>query len=115
VRCCSSGSSPPKGNAVPVGTTKSPVAAVISRLIPGIRFPWLFAILAGLLAIDLVIPDPVPFIDEAILTLLTVLAASWRSDRSELADPPRDVTPANASAGSLSPGDGEPNGAEDRD
>jgi hypothetical protein len=98
-----------------VSTTRSPVAAVISRLIPGIRFPWLFAILAGLLAIDLVVPDPIPFIDEAILTLLTVLAASWRSGRDEPVPPPRDVTPADASAGALQEGDAEPSGVEDRD
>jgi len=73
----------------------SPVAALVSRLIPGIRFPWLFAILAGLLAIDLVIPDPVPFIDEAILALLTVLAASWRIGRSDERPPPIDITPVD--------------------
>lgn len=73
----------------------SPVAALISRLIPGIRFPWLFAILAGLLAIDLVIPDPVPFVDEAILTLLTILAASWRSGRNDERSPPIDITPVD--------------------
>ncbi len=73
----------------------SPVASLISRLIPGIRFPWLFAILAGLLAIDLVTPDPVPFIDEAVLTLLTVLAASWRSGRNDERPPPIDITPVD--------------------
>lgn len=82
----------------------SPVAALISRLIPGIRYPWLFAILAGLLAVDLVIPDPVPFIDEAILTLLTVLAASWRSDRDEKRPPPKDVTPVDEAEGALPEG-----------
>ncbi len=72
----------------------SPVAALITRLIPGIRYPWLFAILAGLLAIDLVVPDPVPFLDETVLAVLTFLAASWRI-RSRESDnpPPRDVTP----------------------
>lgn len=73
----------------------SPVAALISRLIPGIRFPWLFAIFAGLLAIDLVTPDPVPFIDEAILTLLTVLAASWRTGGNDERSPPIDITPVD--------------------
>lgn len=72
----------------------SPIAALITKLIPGIRFPWLFAILAGLFAIDLVTPDPIPFLDELVLAVLTFLAASWRS-RSEDDDrpPPRDITP----------------------
>lgn len=74
--------------------SSSPIAALISRLIPGIRFPWLFAILAGLFAIDLVTPDPVPFLDEVALAVLTFLAASWRT-RSDDGDrpPPRDITP----------------------
>jgi hypothetical protein len=72
----------------------SPVAALITRLIPGIRYPWLFAILAGLLAIDLVVPDPVPFLDETVLAVLTFLAASWRiRSRESDTPPPRDVTP----------------------
>jgi hypothetical protein len=91
----------------------SPVAALVSRLIPGIRFPWLFAILAGLLAIDLVIPDPVPFIDEAILTMLTVLAASWRTGRTDERPPPKDVTPVDETEGLLSEGDAAPTDDDD--
>jgi len=93
----------------------SPVAALINRLIPGIRFPWLFAILAGLLAIDLVIPDPIPFIDEVILALLTVLAASWRGSRSDAVAPPRDITPIDEAEGMLPRGDAGPTEGEERD
>jgi len=74
----------------------SPITALINRLIPGIRYPWLFAILAGLLAIDLVVPDPVPFLDEIVLAVLTFLAASWRvsQDQDEPPrPPPKDITP----------------------
>jgi len=72
----------------------SPVTALITRLIPGIRFPWLFAILAGLFAIDLVTPDPIPFLDEVVLAVLTFLAASWRTrGRDDAPRPPRDITP----------------------
>jgi hypothetical protein len=80
----------------------SPVAALITRLIPGIRYPWLFAILAGLLAIDLVVPDPVPFLDETVLAVLTFLAASWRiRSRDSEPPPPRDVTPRDEDEGLL--------------
>ena len=71
----------------------SPITALINRLIPGIRYPWLFAILAGLLAIDLVVPDPVPFLDEVVLAVLTFLAASWRIRQEDADPPPKDVTP----------------------
>jgi hypothetical protein len=72
----------------------SPLGSLVSRLIPGVRYPWLVAILAGLLAVDLVVPDPIPLLDEVMLAVLTVLAASWRT-RSEDDDrpPPKDVTP----------------------
>jgi hypothetical protein len=72
----------------------SPLAALITRFLPGIRYPWLFAILAGLFAIDLATPDPIPFLDEIVLAVLTFLAASWRTRaRDGERPPPRDVTP----------------------
>ncbi len=60
------------------------------------KFPVLFAILAVLLGLDLVLPDPVPMIDEVGLAILTLLVGSWRS-RREPDLPPRDVTPPQES------------------
>ena len=71
----------------------SPITALVSKLIPGIRYPWLFAILAGLFAIDLVVPDPIPFLDEIVLAVLTFLAASWRTRQDDERPPPKDITP----------------------
>ena len=71
----------------------SPLAALIDKLIPGIRYPWLFAILTGLFAIDLVVPDPVPLLDEVMLAVLTFLVASWRTRQDDERPPPRDITP----------------------
>ena len=71
----------------------SPITALVNRLIPGIRHPWLVAILAGLFAIDLVVPDPVPFLDEVVLAVLTFLAASWRTRQDDERPPPKDITP----------------------
>jgi len=81
----------------------SPFTALINRLIPGIRYPWLFAILAGLLAIDLVVPDPIPLLDEVVLGVLTFLAASWRvrQDQDEPRPPPKDITPPDEAEGVL--------------
>ena len=84
----------------------SPITALVSRLIPGIRYPWLVAILAGLFAIDLVVPDPVPFLDEVVLAVLTFLLASWRTRQDDERPPPRDITPPDEPE-ELPPGDGD--------
>jgi len=46
-----------------------------------LRFPWLFALTATLFVIDLLVPDLLPFADEILLGLLTILFASWRRRR----------------------------------
>lgn len=43
-----------------------------------LRFPWLFALTAGLFLFDLLTPDPLPFVDELLLGLVTLLFAAWR-------------------------------------
>lgn len=86
----------------------SPVAALVNKLIPGIRHPWLFAILAGLFALDFVIPDPVPFLDEVVLAVLTFLVASWRTRQEDERPPPRDITPPDEDSPSLPEGRMEP-------
>ena len=73
-----------------------PLVALVQRLLPRVRYPWLFVALAALLLFDLVIPDPIPFLDEATLALLTVLAGSWRTRRatpsaSEPSQPPLEI------------------------
>lgn len=65
---------------------------LLGRLLPRLRFPQLFAILAGLLVLDLLVPDPIPLVDELTLAVLTFLIGSWRT-RREPQPPPRDVTP----------------------
>jgi len=44
-----------------------------------LRFPVLFAISAALFAVDLVVPDVIPFVDEILLGLATALLATWQS------------------------------------
>lgn len=46
-----------------------------------LRFPWLFLVTAGLFVLDVLIPDMVPFADELLLGLLTLLFGSWRDRR----------------------------------
>ena len=52
---------------------------LIGRL--NLRFPTLFALFALLTALDLVLPDPLPLVDELGLALLTLLLALWRDRR----------------------------------
>jgi hypothetical protein len=78
------------------------VAALLERFLPRLRFPYLFVVLAALLAVDLLVPDPIPLIDEVTLALLTFLVGSWRA-RREPQPPPRDVTPPDEEPPALPP------------
>ncbi len=46
-----------------------------------LRFPWLLALTGTLFAVDLVLPDPLPFIDEILLALGTLLFANLKQRR----------------------------------
>lgn len=51
-----------------------------------LRHPTLFAIIAGLFVLDLLVPDFIPLADEILLGLGTVLLANWK-DRGARRDP----------------------------
>ncbi len=57
---------------------------IIQKLLGGmnLRFPGLFALLAAVTLLDILIPDLIPFVDEIILTLLTALFALWKDRRA---------------------------------
>jgi hypothetical protein len=71
-----------------------------------LRYPYLFLILGGLFVVDLVIPDPVPLIDELFLAILTFIAATFTT-RKEPDRQPRDITPEDEkdNGGALTAGD----------
>ena len=52
------------------------------RYASNLRFPKLLAITSGLFVIDLFFPDVVPFIDEILLGLISLLLASLKKGRS---------------------------------
>jgi hypothetical protein len=52
-------------------TPQGAIAGFLARL----ATPRLFLIAAALLALDLLIPDFIPFVDEALLAILTLLFA----------------------------------------
>jgi hypothetical protein len=45
------------------------------------RFPTLLLITGGLFAADLLIPDVIPFVDELLLGLGTLVLARWKDER----------------------------------
>ena len=55
--------------------SRTPIAALIARFAGRLRYPQLFWLTAALFAIDLVIPDAIPFVDEILLALGTLLLA----------------------------------------
>lgn len=58
---------------------------MLQRWLAGLRFPTLFVLFAGLFAIDFVVPDVIPFVDELLLGAGTLLLASLRRRRDERA------------------------------
>lgn len=75
----------------PRGTVSSLAGAFGSRL----RFPQLFTFVLVVFLIDLVIPDAIPFVDEVLFGLLTVLLGSLKKPAEEdVPRPPeKNVTP----------------------
>jgi hypothetical protein len=54
----------------------------LMRYASNLRFPRLLAITTGLFVIDLFVPDVVPFVDEILLGLISLLLASLKKGRS---------------------------------
>lgn len=54
-----------------------------------LRFPRLLLLTAGLFVADLVIPDLIPFVDEILLALVTLLLSRWKKKPEVLVPPPR--------------------------
>lgn len=50
----------------------------LMRFAAGLRFPRLLAVTAALFILDLIIPDMIPFADEILLGLLSLLLASLK-------------------------------------
>ena len=51
-----------------------PLLAYAARL----KYPTLFLVAVTLFVVDLIIPDVVPFVDEILLGLGTLLLSSWK-------------------------------------
>ena len=49
-------------------------SGILSRFLGGLRFPQAFALLGGLFVLDFFLIDPIPFLDEMVLAVLTLMA-----------------------------------------
>ena len=59
----------------------TPTQEVVGTLVGRLKYPWVVAILGTLFVADLLVPDPIPFVDEIMLALLTFLVGTWRTRR----------------------------------
>lgn len=65
------------------------LAGWLVKILPGVllrhaqrlRFPHLFLLFLGLLVVNVLVPDPMPFIDELILAVITLLFSAWKRRR----------------------------------
>ena len=61
---------------------KTGVLALLRRFTSGLRYPQLFLLFAALFAVDLAVPDILPFADELLLGFGTLLLAGLRKRKA---------------------------------
>ena len=59
------------------------LSPLILRIARRLRFPQLFMLTAGLFVLDVLIPDLIPFLDEFVLGLATLLFGAWTKRKKE--------------------------------
>jgi hypothetical protein len=69
---------------------KSALLGFVERFAGRLRFPQLFWLTAILFFLDVLIPDLIPFADEILLGLATLLLGSWKKGEPP---PPGPATP----------------------
>ncbi len=76
----------------------APLVAWLGKL----SYPRMFLVIGVLFAITVVVPDPIPFVDELLLGLTTIALANRKRNRG-----PRDGAAAGSKASARAPIDGE--------
>lgn len=61
---------------------QNPIVKWATRFAGKLRFPYLFLLTAGLFLLDLALPDAIPFADELLLGLGTLLLGSLRKRKA---------------------------------
>ena len=60
------------------------IGNVVRRYASGLRFPTLFLVAGALFVIDVLVPDVIPFFDEIMLALTTLLLASLKKAKPQV-------------------------------
>ena len=87
-------------------STRSPVQEIVGSLVGRLKYPWVFVVLAVVFIADTIIPDPIPFVDEIMLALLTFLVGTWRTRRKGASEAV-EVSPTSPLAPKAPPEPGE--------
>ena len=84
-------------------TSKEPAVreSFVQSFLGNLRFPQLFLVLLALLAADFFLLDPIPFVDEAMLLVLTLMAGALKKKVTEVStgsvgvekEPEKNITP----------------------
>jgi len=76
------------------------IPSLIGSFAAKLRFPQLFMFTAALFFLDMLIPDLIPFIDEVLLGLVTLLLGMWKKQSGQVEPthtgdkpPIKDITP----------------------
>jgi hypothetical protein len=68
--------------------------SLVTGFLGRLKFPQLFLLAAALFLFDLFVPDFLPFVDEILLAIGTMILGSWQKKVDSAAKPPmKDVTP----------------------
>ncbi|MEG3157410.1 DUF6116 family protein [Lysobacter zhanggongensis] len=71
--------------------------APLMRFLGKLSYPRLFMVAAALFVLDMLVPDMVPFVDELLLGLGTLLLANWKKRKDpDSAKAERDVIDGDA-------------------
>lgn len=60
----------------------NPMLSPVMRYVSKLSFPRLFLLTGALFVLNLIVPDPLPFIDEILLGLGTLLLANLRGKKA---------------------------------
>jgi hypothetical protein len=66
-----------------MNTQKTGALALILRYLSTLRFPYLLVVAATLFVVDLLVPDFVPFADEILLGLVTLILSRLKRPEKE--------------------------------
>ena len=81
-------------------STDRAMSGPIKSFIGTLKSSYLVMFLTALFFADLAFPDPLPFLDEVVLFVVTILVARWKGREREAEmdpkPPPKDITPPSS-------------------